>query len=98
MPAPLIVREFVGVELTTKPLAPELKTMPLTSVAAESETLVMLETPKVAVSLGPLGTVDGVQLPAVFQSPVAGLPFQVALPANAVPSTTKDRETNKTKN
>lgn len=30
---------------------------------------------------GPLGTVAGVQFVAVFQPPVAGLEFQVALPA-----------------
>jgi hypothetical protein len=36
---------------------------------------------KVAMSSGPLGTVAGVQLAAVFQSPLAGLRFQVALPA-----------------
>ena len=42
---------------------------------------VVLETPKVAVSLGPLGMVAGVQLVAVFQSPLVGLRFQVALPA-----------------
>ena len=32
-------------------------------------------------SLGPFGTVAGFQLVAVFQSPLAGLRFQVALPA-----------------
>jgi hypothetical protein len=36
----------------------------------------------VAVSEGPFGTVAGVQLAAVFQSPFVGLRFQVALPAN----------------
>jgi hypothetical protein len=93
-----MVKAFVGVELMTKAFAPELKTMLLTSVLAENETLVVLETPKVAVSLGPLGTVDGVQLPAVFQSPLAGLRFQLALPANADPPITADRDRSERKN
>jgi hypothetical protein len=38
---------------------------------------------KVAVSVGPLGIVDGLQLSAVFQSPETGLATQVALPAEA---------------
>ncbi len=42
---------------------------------------VVCETSKVAVSVGSLGTVAGVQLLGVFQSPLAGLRFQVALPA-----------------
>ena len=98
IPAPLIVREFVGVELTTKPLAPELKTIPLTSLAVESETLVMLETPKVAVSLGPSGTLFGVQLRAVFQSPLVGLRFQVALPAKADPASATNKDNIKRRN
>ena len=55
----------------------------LISVAAESETLVTVLVAKVAVSLDPLGIVPGVQLPALFQLPVAGVLFQVALPARA---------------
>jgi len=43
-----------------------------------------LERANVAVSAGPLGTVLGVQLAAVFQSSVAGLAFQVALPAKVL--------------
>ena len=43
---------------------------------------VVFEAPKVATSVGELGTVAGVQLVAVFQSPVVGLALQVALPAN----------------
>jgi hypothetical protein len=35
----------------------------------------------VAVSAGSFGTVAGVQFAAVFQSPLVGLRFQVALPA-----------------
>jgi len=41
----------------------------------------MFETPKVAVSEGPLGTVAGVQLVAIFQLPLVALVFHVALPA-----------------
>src|SRR2546430_12539658 len=44
---------------------------------------VPLERPKVAVSAGPLGMVGGVQLAAILQSPLVGLRFHVALPANA---------------
>src|SRR5207249_993977 len=62
-------------------LAPALNTIPLTSVLAEVEMPVTLEEAKLAVSDGPLGTVAGVQLAAVFQSPLVGLEVQVALPA-----------------
>jgi hypothetical protein len=41
----------------------------------------ILEVANVAVSAEPLGTVAGVQLLAVFQSILAGVAFQVALPA-----------------
>jgi hypothetical protein len=64
-------------------LAPGLNTISLTSVAAESERLVRLELLKVPISAGPLGIVAGVQLATVFQSPLVGLRFQVALPASA---------------
>ena len=37
--------------------------------------------PRVATSPGPFGTVLGIQLTAVFQSPVEGFALQVALPA-----------------
>ena len=57
----------------------------LTSIFAESETLVVLERPNVAVSADPLGTVAGVQFVAVFQSPEPALRFQVASPAKLVP-------------
>ncbi len=80
-PAPLIVNVTEGLAVIVKALAPELNTMPLTSVLAEAETLVVLEVAKVAVSDEPLGTVAGVQLLAVSHSPVAGLVFQVAVPA-----------------
>ena len=52
-------------------------------VLALGATSVVLEVANVAVSRGELGTVDGVQFVAVFQSPVAGLVPQVALPARA---------------
>jgi hypothetical protein len=60
-----------------------------TCVLAESATLVVFEISNVAMSPGPLGTVAGVQLVAVFQSPLKGKKFQVALLATAdrVPET-----------
>jgi hypothetical protein len=69
-----------------KALAPELNTMLLTSVVAESETAVLVDVAKVAVFDGPLGTVNCTQLLALFQLPEAGLAFHVALPANALPT------------
>jgi hypothetical protein len=65
-----------------KTFAPGLKTTLFTSIAVEAVTLVVLEAPKVAVSEGPFGTVAGVQFAAVFQSPLVGFRFQVALAAN----------------
>ena len=62
-------------------LARGLNTIRFMITVAERETSVMLETSKVAPSSEPLGTVAGVQLAAVFQSPLAGLSFHVALPA-----------------
>ena len=64
-------------------LAPGLKKRPFTSTLTEREIAVVFEIAKVAVSDGPLGTVAGVQLVAVFQSPLVGLRFQLALPATA---------------
>jgi hypothetical protein len=61
--------------------------MLLTSVFFESDSSAVLESPNVAVSAGPFGTVISAQLAAVFQSPELGLRFQVALPASA----TQDR-------
>ena len=52
-----------------------------TAVSAESEIAVTLETSTVAISVGLLGTVFGIQLASVFQSPFVGLRFQVALPS-----------------
>jgi len=81
MPTPLIVKKPVGVAVIVNALPPALNTIPLTCVLAERETPVLLEVAKVAVSADPLGGPPAVQLPAVFQSPVAGLAFHVALPA-----------------
>ena len=63
-----MVNESVGLAVIVNALAPELKTMPLTSVNNERETPITFETANVAVSAGPLGTVLGVQFVAVFQS------------------------------
>jgi hypothetical protein len=69
-------------EVIVNVLAPASKTIPFSVTLDERETLVTLEDSKVAISDGPFGTVGGVQLPGVFQSPLAGLRFQVALPAS----------------
>src|SRR6266705_2609583 len=66
-----------------KALAPGLKAMLLTSVVVDVEMSVVLETSKVAVSLGPFGTVFGIQFVAVFQSPLIGFMLHVALSAKA---------------
>ena len=69
-----------------KASAPALNTMPLTSVSAERKTLVVAETPNVAVSADPLGTTFPVQLvnpvgrSTRFQSPLKP-PNQVPLSA-----------------
>ena len=57
------------------------KVMPLTSVFAEMDTLVVFERANVAVSTDPLGTVVGVQFVPVFHSPELELRSHVALPA-----------------
>ena len=62
-------------------LAPALNTMLFTCIRLERERPVMLDVANVAVSVGELGTVAGIQLAAVFQSPVPGAAFHVALPA-----------------
>jgi hypothetical protein len=79
IPAPLTVRLFG--QVTVKALAPALNTIPAISIRPKSETPVILEVLKVAISVGPFGTVSGVQLAAVFQSPLTGFELQVALPA-----------------
>ncbi len=80
-PVPLIVRVTRGSAEMVKALAPAVKSIALTSTADLMVRSVRLETPKVATSDGPFGTVAGVQLPAVFQVPVPGFRFHVALPA-----------------
>ena len=45
--------------------------------------VIVLDELNVATSAGPLGTVAGVQLAAVFQSLLGGLAAHVALPARA---------------
>ena len=50
-------------------------------VPGAGEMSVVVEESKVAVSLGPFGTVGGVQFAAVFQSLLIGFRFHVALPA-----------------
>ncbi len=52
--------------------------------AAATLRFVRLEAANVAMSSWPFGMVAGVQLAAVFQSPLVGLRFQVALPALAL--------------
>ncbi|MBA3831569.1 MAG: hypothetical protein H0X34_06695 [Chthoniobacterales bacterium] len=48
---------------------------------SKTEIAVIVETPNLAVSAGPLGTVLGIQLAAVFQYLLAGFASQVALSA-----------------
>src|SRR6266480_937490 len=55
-----------------------------TFVSSESDTAVILDCAKVAMSDGPLGIVGGDQFAAWFQSPVAGLVFHVALSAKVL--------------
>ena len=80
MPTPLMVNANVALAIIVNGLAPALNTMPLTSVFNERETPVILEDANVAVAADPLGGPPAVQFAAVFQSPVAGLASQVALP------------------
>ena len=70
-------------EVMVKALAPAAKTIESSCTVSTTSTLAWLDMPKVATSSGPLGTVGGVQLAAVFQSLLVGLRFQVALSARA---------------
>jgi hypothetical protein len=81
MPAPLKLKVKPGLGLIVNALAPGLKTIPFTSVLADTLTPVRLLVANVAVSDCAFGTVFGVQFVAVFQFPDAGLVFHVALPA-----------------
>jgi len=71
----------MGLAVIVNALPPELNTVPLTSVLADRDTVVISEVAKKAVSDGPLGGPPAVQFVAVFQSPVAELANHVALPA-----------------
>ena len=82
IPGPLIV--MFSVVVIVKALAKGVKMRLATSNLSEREVSVIFELSKVAVSVGPFGTVAGVQLAAMFQSPLVGFRFQVALPAAAV--------------
>src|ERR1043166_726561 len=82
MPVPLTLSRKLGGVVMLNALAPGSKAMPFTSTLDESDISVMFEAANVAVSLGPFGTVLGIQLAAVFQSPLIGSSCQVALPAN----------------
>jgi hypothetical protein len=81
IPAPLTVNVKGGLAVIVNALAPELNTMPFTSVFADKETAVRLLVANVAVSDGPLGTVEPVQFAAWFQLPDVGFCFHVALSA-----------------
>lgn len=83
MPAPVMFKSVSSLVpiANVKGLAPAPKLKAFTSSSVESEIAVVFETAKVATSSGPFGTIAGVQFAAVFQSPVVGLRFQVALPA-----------------
>ena len=83
MPAPVIANTGAAVVML-KALAPLLNVIPLTSVSAVIEMPVLFEVASVATSEGPFGGPPADQFVAVFQLPVAGLAFQVALPAKAV--------------
>lgn len=87
-----MVKAKAGLAEMVNALAPELNTMLLSSTAAEKERPVMLERANVAISVGPLGTVAGVQFAAVPQSPVTGSRFQVALPARTVVRETRRQQ------
>src|ERR1051326_7365606 len=76
-------------------LAPGVNAMLFTSIDEGIETFTVLETPKVATSFGPFGTVAGVQFAAVFQSPLTGLLLQVALPAKQWPAIKHEKMTGK---
>src|SRR5438128_1912487 len=81
IPLPMIDRLPPVPMLMVNALALELNFMLSTRTNSRVETSVTLETSKVAISLGPFGTVGGIQFAAVFQSLLMGLRFQVALSA-----------------
>ena len=67
--------------MIVKALAPTLKLIVLTVVGAESETPMMFDVKKVAVSVPEFGMLPPTQFVVVFQSPVPGAAFHVSLPA-----------------
>ena len=81
-PLPAKLKKPSG-QLNVNALEFALKTILSTWMLPDKDILVVLETPKVAMSAGPLGTVAGVQFAEVFQSTESGVVFQVALPARA---------------
>src|SRR5438874_11247294 len=81
MPLPLMVRGAPTPLVMVKADPPALNTIELTSVGSAGVMFLRCEVAKVAVSAGPFGTVTGVQFTALFQLPLIGLKFQVALPA-----------------
>jgi len=92
-PTPLIVNAN-ELSVIVNALAPELNTMLFSCIWLERDTPVMLDVTNVAISVGELGMVAGIQLAAVFQSPVAGAAFHVALPAKLVlPATSTNNRT-----
>ena len=76
--------------------APLLNRMLLTSTPVVlMDRSVTFDLPKVRDVRQPVGTAFGVQLAAVFQSPLVGLKFQVALPARTIwPVMSRSKATN----
>jgi len=83
MPVPCMVRAKGAATVIVKELR-LLNVMLATVVSAEIPTEVVLDRPKVAVSVVALGTVPDDQFVPVFQSPEPGLASHVPLPAKVV--------------
>jgi hypothetical protein len=83
MPVPCMVRAKDAATVIVKELR-LLNVMLATVVSAEIPTEVVLDRPKVAVSVVALGTVPDDQFVPVFQSPEPGLASHVPLPAKVV--------------
>ena len=69
MPSPMTLSNIPPGALIEKGTRSRIKSNTSDVVAAEMEMAVVFETSKVAKSAGPFGTVFGIQLVAVFQSP-----------------------------
>ena len=93
MPVPLMVRGAPTPLVMVNIAPPGLKTIELTSVGSLGVIALRCEVAKVAMSAGPFGTVLGIQLAAVFQSPLVGLRFQVALSAKMASSAASESVT-----